>query len=163
MKTGHVFHRILVILMAAWLAGGASLTGIEARSSSLAAAQELPPAAAQPFTGAQSDNSLPAMDAILAQIQAEEYNITWDEHTALPELPAAYQAPNRANGFRTYFTQTGPVIIPRQLQDGEPLPWRWGVSLAGWGYGAPEQPAGRPGLPWPTCCLRTAYRAAKPG
>jgi len=52
--------------------------------------------------------------------------VTWAEHTYLPELPAGYQAPNRVQNLRTYFTTSGPVIIPRELPDGVTLPWRWG-------------------------------------
>ena len=51
--------------------------------------------------------------AIQAEIERAEYEITWQEQTYLPDLPAAYQAPNRAENLRTYFSPAGPIIIPR--------------------------------------------------
>jgi hypothetical protein len=46
-------------------------------------------------------------------IRRAEYHVTWQEKTYLPDLPASYQAPNRANNLRTYFTPKKTVIIPR--------------------------------------------------
>lgn len=46
-------------------------------------------------------------------IRLSEYQITWQEKTAIPGLAAAYQAPNRVTGFRTYFAETGLHIVPR--------------------------------------------------
>ena len=40
-----------------------------------------------------------------AQVLASEYHVTWQNQTALQDLPAAWQAPNRAHGFRTYFVE----------------------------------------------------------
>ena len=48
-----------------------------------------------------------------ANIQKEEYNITWQDETILPDAKAAWQAPNRAQGFRTYFTEDGIRVVPR--------------------------------------------------
>ncbi len=78
------------------------------------------------------------MDAILEQIQAEEYFVSWVDSTYLPGLQAAYQAPNRANGFRTYFTETGAVIIPRLAEDSQSLAWRWATRLGAWGRAGGE-------------------------
>jgi hypothetical protein len=67
-------------------------------------------------------------------IRKSEYNITWQEQTYLPDVPAAYQAPNRASNLRTYFTPTGPVVIPRVWNEAATTPpWRWQMSLAAWG------------------------------
>ncbi len=63
-------------------------------------------------------------------IRQSEYNITWQEGTFLPDLPQAYQAPNRAHNLRTYFTSTGIRIIPRA----EITP-TWETRLALTGYG----------------------------
>jgi hypothetical protein len=60
-----------------------------------------------------------------AEIQASEYRVTWQEQTCLADLPAAYQAPNRAHDFRTYFTEEGVRIVPRT--ESEPT-WELGLS-----------------------------------
>jgi hypothetical protein len=46
-------------------------------------------------------------------IRRSEYQITWQEQTYLADVPAAYQAPNRAHNLRTYFSPDGPIVIPR--------------------------------------------------
>ena len=48
-----------------------------------------------------------------ANIQRDEYNIAGQEQIALPDLKAAYKAPNRAQGFRTCFTDNGIRVVPR--------------------------------------------------
>jgi len=138
MRTGHSLFRNLSIFIILCLAASPILTAegaVPARVDAEAKAQ-----ISARLT--QADEPVEGLDGILEQIESQEYDVTWVEHTYLPELPAAYQAPNRASGFRTYFTDKGAVIIPRLLQDGEPPPWRWDVSLVGWGWGAPGQPAG---------------------
>ena len=65
---------------------------------------------------------------VQADIQRAEYNITWQDETVLPDLKGAYQAPNRAQGFRTYFTEEGIRVMPRTEAQPE---WEWGLSLAG--------------------------------
>ena len=45
--------------------------------------------------------------AVQEEIRQSEYEVTWQEHTYLTDLPAAYQAPNRAHNLRTYFEPTG--------------------------------------------------------
>jgi PKD repeat protein len=68
-------------------------------------------------------------------IRRSEYYVTWQDHTYLPGLAAAYQAPNRAHNLRTYFTLEGPVVIPRVWPEStQPPPWRWGLTLIGYGY-----------------------------
>ncbi|MBN2549710.1 MAG: FG-GAP repeat protein [Anaerolineales bacterium] len=67
-------------------------------------------------------------------LRREEYHITWQDTTYLADLPAAYQAPNRAHNLRTYFTPDGIAVIPRVLPEGaENLPWRWQAGLTAWG------------------------------
>ena len=64
------------------------------------------------------------------QIRASEYSVTWQSLTALPDLEAAYHAPNRAQGLRTYFAAQGIRVIPRS----EVTPsWQWGLTLTGVG------------------------------
>lgn len=59
-------------------------------------------------------------------IREEEYHITWSGHTDLPDLPSAYQAPNRAQGFRAYFTDKDIRIVPRT---GETPGWEWKLGV----------------------------------
>ena len=61
------------------------------------------------------------------QIRRSEYEVRWQEKTHLPDLPAAFQAPNRAQNLRTYFTPTGIRVIPRT---GDPSAWEWGLEFA---------------------------------
>ncbi len=72
-------------------------------------------------------------------IRQSEYRITWREYTALADLTAAYQAPNRAHNLLVYFTPEGIRLIPRQFE-GEIPPWEWGLSLSGYGYADGVQP-----------------------
>lgn len=69
---------------------------------------------------------------IQANIQEAEYAITWQDKTYLADVPAAYQAPNRAHNLRTYFTESGIRLIPRQTQ-ARPE-WEWGLTLNRYGY-----------------------------
>jgi hypothetical protein len=62
--------------------------------------------------------------------------VTWQEHTYLPDLAAAYQAPNRAQNLRTYFTPDGIRAIPRTGSTA----WEWGLTLTGYGYEGAIQP-----------------------
>ena len=72
--------------------------------------------------------------AVQEDIRRSEYHVTWQDQTYLPDLPAAYHAPNRAHNLRTYFTPEGPVVIPRAWPEGvETPPWRWGLHLIAWG------------------------------
>ncbi|HNT75269.1 MAG TPA: integrin alpha, partial [Anaerolineae bacterium] len=73
--------------------------------------------------------------AVQENIRQSEYHVTWQKQTYLADLPAAYQAPNRAHNLRTYFTPQGVRVIPRVFE-GETPPWEWGLVLHG--YGAPD-------------------------
>lgn len=76
-----------------------------------------------------------------AEVQEEigrtEYQITWQEQTALPHQEAAYQAPNRANNFRSHFTQEGIQLQPRTRTADD---WQWSLHLTGLGYADDIQP-----------------------
>ena len=63
-------------------------------------------------------------------IRRSEYNVTWQKKTVLPDISSAWQAPNRAHGFRTYFTENGFRIVPRT---GNTRAWEWGLGLVGYG------------------------------
>jgi hypothetical protein len=76
-------------------------------------------------------------------IRRSEYHVTWQEQTYLTDVPAAYQAPNRAHNLRTYFTAEGPVVIPRVWPKGAEVPsWRWGLRWVAWGREGTLQPVG---------------------
>ncbi len=67
-------------------------------------------------------------------IRRSEYHVTWQDQTYLADVPAAYQAPNRVQNFRTYFLPEGPVVIARVWPaQAETPPWRWQARLESWG------------------------------
>jgi hypothetical protein len=85
-----------------------------------------------PSTDVQSDWWTAAQE----NIRQSEYHVTWQDFTYLPDVSAAYHAPNRAHNLRTYFTPHGPVIVPRVWpEEAEAPPWRWEVKLVAWGRG----------------------------
>ncbi len=69
--------------------------------------------------------------AVQNQIRQSEYNITWQEQTAV------YQSPNRANDFRVYYTSAGIRIIPRTPASPD---WELGLTLLGYRYANNQQP-----------------------
>ena len=75
--------------------------------------------------------------AVQENLGRSEYQVTWQDRTYLPNVPAAYQAPNRAHNLRTYFTPAGLRVIPRT---GDGAAWEWGLTLTGYGYGGAIQP-----------------------
>ncbi|GAB4222361.1 MAG: hypothetical protein Kow0062_19400 [Acidobacteriota bacterium] len=67
------------------------------------------------------------------RIAAEEYEVTWQTRTVLGDVREAWQAPNRAQGLRSYFLPAGIRVVPRR----EKVPsWEWGLELVGYGRGA---------------------------
>ena len=66
--------------------------------------------------------------SVQEDIRKSEYDVTWQE-TQLPDINAAYQAPNRAHNLRTYFTPDNIMITPRTSTD-----WVFGLSLTGYGF-----------------------------
>src|SRR2546426_166123 len=69
--------------------------------------------------------------AIRDSIQRKEYEPSRPDHAVLPGLAGTLQAPNRAQGFRTYFTPSGIEVVPRT----EAAPsWTWGLDLTRYGF-----------------------------
>jgi len=121
------------------------------------ALQGATPVAAQADEPAdQSVNSGDWLSDIQQQLASEEYFVTWQEQTYLADLPAAYQAPNREQNLRTYFSSQGISVIPRQWEDGivDP-PWRWDINLEAWG----NQDALRSEQPGELIALENAIQA----
>jgi hypothetical protein len=74
------------------------------------------------------------LEAVRESIALAEYQVSWQEDTALPGRGGALQAPNRAHGLRTYFTPSGVRMAPRT----ERVPsWTWGLHLTGYGASDP--------------------------
>jgi len=71
-------------------------------------------------------------------IRREEYEVAWEGQTCWSDLPGAYQAPNRAQGFQTFFTDAGIRLVP---QSEEKPSWEWGLSFIGWGRNEGGTPA----------------------
>jgi len=113
----------------------------------LAATPPTPAAATRPGMGptpgghrppALSDSTANVSGGWLTQakenIRQAEYNVTWQDRTYLEQVSAAWQAPNRAQNLRTYFTPEGIRVIRRTEQ--EPS-WVWGLELVGVGGSNP--------------------------
>ena len=75
------------------------------------------------------------IDTVEQRIAAEEYHVTWQGRTVLHGLDAAYHAPNRVQGLRTYFAGTGFRVVPRAAGPDTLPAWEWSLSLAGYGEG----------------------------
>lgn len=98
------------------IAQEAPQTACDIQSSEAVTPIELPPDANPDWWSAAQES-----------IRISEYNITWQEQTYLSEFSAAYQAPNRAQNLRAYFTSNGLRIIPR-LFEGQASAWIWGLT-----------------------------------
>jgi len=69
------------------------------------------------------------LEQVQKDIAQREYHITWQDKTDLPNNQAAWQAPNRAHDFRTYFTGNGLTVVPRSgIKD-----WLWSLKLIAYG------------------------------
>ncbi len=88
-----------------------------------------------------STDSVPAdwWATVQKSLEESEYHVTWQDRTYLEDLPGAWHAPNRAHGFRTYFTERGIRVIPRTEQG---CSWEWGLALAAWGRVGAMRPVG---------------------
>ncbi len=84
--------------------------------------------AGEPLTRSGDKSDLPPgvsgdwWTTVQQNIQKEEYNLS----QALGEKKALYQAPNRAQGFRSFFSEKGVRLVPRTE---EKPSWEWGLEL----------------------------------
>jgi len=68
--------------------------------------------------------------AVQKQIKTQEYHVTYQKESFLPHAKDSYQAPNRNQNLRTYFTSKGIKVISRQ----ETAPaWHAFLTLSGIG------------------------------
>lgn len=69
-------------------------------------------------------------------VQETGHGAIWQVGTPIDGVAAAWQAPNRARGLRTFFTESGVRVFPWSGVGG----WEWGMSLAAVGRGARTEP-----------------------
>ncbi len=100
-------------------------------------------ALAAPPTGSLAPASSDWWRSVDRDIRYGEYRVTWQEETCLPDVRAAWQAPNRAHGFRTYFTEDGIRVVPR-VAGAET--WEWGLRLVALGRAGMLVTVGPPSL-----------------
>ena len=119
-----------LVILAMIITGTPSLAATSQAGSYLDDAQENSPESAAELP---EDVSEDWWEAAQEDVRRSEYNITWQEQTYLQDIPAAYQAPNRANNLRTYFVQKKVVVIPRTWHEESELPpWRLEIELEAW-------------------------------
>jgi len=64
------------------------------------------------------------MQDIERVIRESEYHVTWQDQTVLPDLEAAWQAPNRAQNLRFYFTEDGLRVVDRTYSEQPKTGWK---------------------------------------
>ena len=106
-------------------------------STSTLAAGGLEPATTDQLLGSREALTPTWTLEIGEDLAASEYWITWQDQIQLGEIAEALQAPNRAQGFRAYFTADGFHMVPRTAK---PSDWVWGLSLETHGRGSHFQP-----------------------
>jgi hypothetical protein len=83
------------------------------------------------------------IDQVQRDLKEREYELTWQAEPAVEGIEPSWHAPNRSQGFRTYFTSEGIRVVPRT----EAAPtWRWGLSLVGYGNAEKTWEVPRPNL-----------------
>ncbi|MBD3303229.1 MAG: hypothetical protein GF346_12360, partial [Candidatus Eisenbacteria bacterium] len=87
------------------------------------------------------------LEEIRERIASREYEVTWQEAAGVAGIDAAWHAPNRAHGFRSYFTPRGVRVFPR-LGDPAAPAWTWGLSLVRFGRAGAMRNTG-PAELWP--------------
>jgi hypothetical protein len=67
-------------------------------------------------------------------------DLTAIEYHATPQQ-GGLQAPNRAQGLRTHFDESGALSVPQDAKSLAEAPWQWGLSLQGYGWAGGEMTA----------------------
>src|SRR5262245_45621529 len=105
-------------------------------SRSNAASPAAPTSASSPAASSASPaaGAAPAgwLDSAQHDLEQREYELSWQASPVVDDIEASWHAPNRSQGFRTYFTSQGIRVVPRTEST---LSWRWGLSLVGYGRG----------------------------
>src|SRR5256885_8696628 len=94
----------------------ASTGGAPTRFAGVAGAGRDPASPSRPAThGREGPAGLPGgwTAAVADSIRQREYHASRSGGAAAPGLARTLQAPNRAQGFRTYFTPSGIEVVPR--------------------------------------------------
>ena len=77
------------------------------------------PAPAPPASGAAASGAAGSgasgnwVAGVQEDLARQEYEVSWQTEAPVKHLAPAWQAPNRAQGFRTYFGDEGIQMIPR--------------------------------------------------
>lgn len=79
--------------------------------------------------------------AVSRSIAATEYAVTRQAGAAAVDGADGWQAPNRANGFRSLFATSGVTVVPR---GGDESGWEWGIALVGVGRAGADVVAAAP-------------------
>ena len=67
-------------------------------------------------TVAPGQESAVPMQGIEQVIRESEYHVTWQDQSVLPDIDAAWHAPNRAQNLRFYFTDHGLRVLDRTAE-----------------------------------------------
>jgi len=113
-----------------------TLMPVEALRASVSEAQPVPlrlPLLMKTWATPQTPTQDPPpgwLDRITKDVARAEYEVTWQDRTPLADARAAYQATNRAQNLRAYFTQDSLHLVPRTATD--PM-WMLNLTVTGSG------------------------------
>jgi len=133
--------RFQATLLAMSLAAPPDLAAKPPAREGAAPAAALPPAAETTKPGPPDPPRSISGDwwsRVQADLRMSEYRVNWQEKTPLPDGQAAYQAPNRAQDLRTFFTAEGVWWVPRTAK----ASWQVGLTLTSMGAGRRSAPVG---------------------
>ena len=99
--------------------------------------------AAEEAEAEKVESGLPAgwLEHVQENIRKSEYQISWVEKPLIPDAPASYQAPNRAQNLRFYFQSDSLKIVRRTEQNPS---WVFHMALSGIGREGALDRLGKP-------------------